>query len=140
MQEITTQSSKTLTVDEYTTPILATAEENTSVDQILETMKGEGIRHIPVTSAEGRPVGIISERDLKVFSLNPAWASKIEAADIMTETPFSVTSGTALEEVVFEMSKRKVGSALVVDGNSELQGIFTSTDALNALVEVLRGL
>ena len=36
------------------------------------------------------------------------------------------------------MSKQKIGSAVVSDHN-EIVGIFTSTDALNALVEILRG-
>lgn len=130
--------TKTLIVDEYTTPILATAHEQTSVDSLIKLMSDEKIRHIPILDKESKVKGIISERDTKVFSLNSAWAAKVNAGDIMVESPYTVTSGTPLESVVFEMSKNKLGSALVVDSDGELQGIFTSTDALNALIEVLR--
>jgi len=34
------------------------------------------------------------------------------------------------------LSNNKIGSALVLDTNDQVWGIFTTTDALNALVEV----
>ena len=37
------------------------------------------------------------------------------------------------------MSDAKIGSLIVNDDNEKLVGIFTNTDALNALIEVLRG-
>ena len=37
------------------------------------------------------------------------------------------------------MSSKKLGSAIVLDEQGDLAGIFTTTDALNALVEVIRG-
>ena len=56
----------------------------------------------------------------------------------MKKDPYIVDSTTKLSEVAFYMAKHKYGSALVQEPDGEL-GIFTSTDALNALVEVLRG-
>ena len=34
---------------------------------------------------------------------------------------------------------KKIGSAVIVDSNADDIGIFTTTDALNALIEILRG-
>ena len=56
----------------------------------------------------------------------------------MQKEPYLVSADTKLSEVAFYMSKNKYGSALVMNPDGDL-GIFTSTDALNALVEVLRG-
>jgi acetoin utilization protein AcuB len=87
---------------------------------------------------QGKAKGIISERDLKMFQ-NVEWANKLRAEDVMTHYPYIVQSGTLLEEVAFEMSRKKYGSALIVNSNSQVIAIFTVTDALNALVEILRG-
>ncbi len=59
----------------------------------------------------------------------------------MTANPYIVEPDVELEKVVFHMSKNKIGSAIVkFDGGANTEfGIFTSTDALNALLEVLRG-
>jgi acetoin utilization protein AcuB len=40
-----------------------------------------------------------------------------------------------MDEVAFEMSSRKIGSVLVTE-DDQLLGIFTVTDALNALIEI----
>ena len=56
----------------------------------------------------------------------------------MTADPYTVSIEANLDDVAFEMSRNKYGSAIVMDNNDEVYGIFTSTDALNALIEVLR--
>ena len=65
-------------------------------------------------------------------------ADAVTAGDVMAKNPYTVESGTSLEEVVFAMSRQKIGSA-VICSRGDVVGIFTSTDALNALVEILRG-
>ena len=39
--------------------------------------------------------------------------------------------------VAYRLSAEKKGSAIILDENDDLYGIFTTTDALNALVELL---
>ena len=56
--------------------------------------------------------------------------------DIMNPNLFSVYRNEGLGEVAFQLSSQKVGSALVLDESGEVYGIFTTTDALNALVEI----
>ncbi len=82
-------------------------------------------------------VGVLSDRDilLSQFRDTPSDCAK----DIMTADPYCVKRTDSLETVVFELSKNKFGSAIVLDSAEKLFGIFTVTDALNALVEVLRG-
>jgi CBS domain-containing protein len=55
----------------------------------------------------------------------------------MSDEPFVVAPDSLLEEVAEAMAKNKHGSALVVE-RATLVGIFTSTDALRALVILLR--
>lgn len=123
-------------VDEYTTPSPVTVDAATPMSDLIELMQNNEIRHIPVVSDE-RAIGIISDRDVRMV-MNVEGARSLRARDVMHADPFTVESGTSLEDVVFAMSKNKIGSAIVND-NGNIVGIFTSTDALNALVEVLRG-
>lgn len=124
-------------IDEYTSPINGSVREDTSFTQIYELMMTERIRHVPVVK-DRKPIGIISDRDVKLIK-GFEKGLDLKAKDIMVEDPYCVQVGTSLDEVAFEMSRRKIGSALVVNDSGELEGIFTSTDGLNALIEVLRG-
>ena len=56
----------------------------------------------------------------------------------MAEHPLTVSASLPLDEVAYAMSERRVGSAIVNDEKGELLGIFTATDALNALIEIVR--
>jgi len=128
---------KNILVDEYATPCEISAPPETPLTSLVEKMTNEGVRHIPILKA-GKAIGIISERDLKMFQ-NVEWAGKLKAEDIMVQYPYTVVTGTPLDEVAYEMSRNKIGSALVIDLDEKVVAIFTVTDALNALIEILRG-
>ena len=84
-------------------------------------------------------VGILSDRDVKLIETCFEDISSLKVDYVMTPDPYTVSPDTPLEEVVFTMSKEKIGSAIVISETDGYMGIFTSTDALNALLEVLRG-
>ena len=126
-----------VSVEEYTTPNPITASEESSTDELNMLMKKHGIRHIPIVKGT-EVVGIVSERDLKVVAgLNFKEKMLVKALDIMARNPVTVDSEASLDEVAFEMSRLKIGSVIVNEGNKFL-GIFTVTDALNALIEITR--
>lgn len=128
----------TLAVEEFTTPSPVTATEEESIEQIENLMKLFEIRHIPIVK-NGRVVGIISDRDLKVaLGLSSREKIAIQASDIMVQNPVTVSAGSPLEDVAFEMSQKKIGCVIVNDENDNFYGIFTVVDALNALVEITR--
>ena len=127
------------TVDEYTSPDPITVRPTANVDELQQLLNQHGIRHLPVLS-KGKVVGIISDRDIRLVSgLNLAEKLQVTAEDIMTPEPLAVTTDTLLEDVAFLMSEKKVGSVIVNETDGSFLGIFTATDALNALIEILRG-
>ncbi|MBT3982470.1 MAG: CBS domain-containing protein [Bacteriovoracaceae bacterium] len=125
-----------LQVDEFTSVCLVEAGTDDMIKDLLEIMQEKGVRHLPVKE-DGQVVGIVSERDIYCLRYKPWW-DELKARDVMTKDPFVVQSKALLREVVYEMSTRKIGSALVSDENGKVFGIFTSIDALNALIEVLQ--
>lgn len=126
-----------ITVEEFSTPSPYCIEPNEKLPEIWTLMKKEGIRHALV-QANGHFVGIVSERDLTTFSQSPDF-DQIEAQDIMSKDVATVPPDTKLYEVALKMSEGKIGSTVVQDVDADYTGIFTATDALNALVEILRG-
>jgi len=124
-----------VTVDEYTSPILVTINGGSSIDKALDLMRENRIRHLPVKDL-GKVVGIISEQDLLTHA-GKDWAAMLKVRDIMNPNLFSVYRNEGLGEVALQLASQKVGSALVLDELGEVYGIFTTTDALNALVEIL---
>ncbi|MEZ4742979.1 MAG: CBS domain-containing protein [Bdellovibrionota bacterium] len=126
-------------VSEYTTPCPITVSPETTVAEIISLLKAEGIRHLPVTDVDNKPIGIISERDINLLAKHVEQHGVMIAQDVMTPGPYLISPDLPLEKAAFDLSKYKIGSALVVEKDGTLSGIFTSTDALNALVEVMRG-
>lgn len=125
-------------VDEFTTPDPVTANEDMTIDDLRHLMEENGIRHLPVVRGD-TVVGVISDRDVRlVLGLDRAEKLHVRAADIMAAAPLTVSAATPLDEVAFAMSDKKVGSAIVNDEDGRFLGIFTATDALNALIEIIR--
>lgn len=125
-------------VEEFTTPDPISIEETMGLEELLRLMSSNGIRHLPVMR-DGELAGIISDRDVRLFAGMPLEDRKgLTAGDIMTEDLLSIDVSTPLDEAAMLMSAHKV-SSLIVREDDQFLGIFTATDALNALVEVLRG-
>ena len=124
-----------VTVDEYTSPILVMVNVSATIDSALELMQENMIRHLPVEN-QGKVVGIVSERDLLTHS-GKNWEAMLTVDDIMNPNLLSVYRTEGLGEVALQLSSQKFGSAIVLDESGDVYGIFTTTDALNALVEIL---
>lgn len=129
---------KNLTVEEFTTPCPKSVLPEATLKEVEFLMRKEGVRHLPIIDAENKIVGIVSERDVHC-AYRVGDASQYMAKDIMHPDPYIVDENTKISEVAFGMSERKIGSALVRSSEHDELGIFTSTDALNALIEIVRG-
>lgn len=124
-----------ITVQEFTSPSVITISIHDNIDTALELMQQNGIRHLPVMQNE-KIVGVLSERDV-LTHIGKDWTRMLTAEDIMNPAILSAYENDLLGEVAFQLSSQKKGSAIILDANDNLYGIFTTTDALNALVEIL---
>lgn len=104
-------------------------------------MDDHAIRHLPVQD-KGVVVGIVSERDLhhRVNRDAPkAEKETILAREIMVPDPYIVPFRTPLNEVVFEMARRRIGSVLVERGG-KLAGILSAMDVCRIFGEYLESM
>jgi acetoin utilization protein AcuB len=103
-----------------------------------ERMRNWGIRHLPVLEA-GKLVGILSQRDaLLVETLRDVDPAKVPVEDAMTTEVYLVSPDAPLGDVVGAMAEHKYGCAVVMEG-AHLAGIFTTVDALKAMITVAQG-
>jgi acetoin utilization protein AcuB len=124
------------TVRQYMTPSPWTIARNQPLSIARRMMLEHGVRHLPVLDG-GRVAGIITERDLLlVESLPGVNPTDVRVEEAMVAEPFEVTADTPLAEVVDRMLERKIGSAIVVEGDRVI-GVFTTIDGLRALRDLL---
>jgi acetoin utilization protein AcuB len=81
--------------------------------------------------------GMISQRDLGLLEANkPERLTDIKVEEAMSGEPYIVSPDAPLQAVIGTMHAHKIGSAIVVDQGKVL-GVFTTTDAIALLREVL---
>ncbi len=56
--------NKGIPITDIMTENPVTVEQNVSIDVAVEKMKNANVRHLPVVNREGKPIGVISIRDV----------------------------------------------------------------------------
>ncbi|MBI5459547.1 MAG: CBS domain-containing protein [Methanobacterium sp.] len=111
------------------------AEENEQVSHARNLMLKHGYSRILVVDQEGKPVGILTEKDLtrKMRSNGPKWKrrtiDKISIRRVMTPNLVTLTPFREVQEAVELMIKNDISSVPVVDGD-EVVGIITKSDLM----------
>jgi acetoin utilization protein AcuB len=115
------------------TPHTIGAEQTLKVARQL--MSQHHVRHLPVLQG-AELVGVLSDREVQAFEVLPG-SSLLTVEEAMVPDAYVTPASAPLELVAEEMARRRVGSALVVDG-PDVVGVFTAVDALRALADMLR--
>jgi CBS domain-containing protein len=71
------------TVAECMTPNVSTVNRNASVRQVMDVMRREKVRRVPITDGEGRLVGIIAQADLAVHYAGLDPEREIEVEEVL---------------------------------------------------------
>ena len=124
-------------VRDYMTRAPLTIGADRTLAEAHTLMRGHRVRHLPVMSAVGSLVGIVSHRDLMLIETLPGVdPSEVPVEDAMTREVFVVGSQAPLAAVAAALAEKKLGSAVVMDGE-RVVGVFTVTDACRALAALL---
>lgn len=111
-------------------PVTVTPQDTLATAQ--QKMTDGRFRRLPVVE-HGSLVGIVTDRDVRRH-VGVQERTKVVAA--MTEHPITVSPLTTIEDAVTLMLKHKIGGLPVLEGG-KLVGIITTSDALQALLDVL---
>jgi CBS domain-containing protein len=117
-------------------PIIA-EDEDTLVTKIAEDMDELGIGSVVITK-EGKPAGIITERDiaLKVLLKN-RWASEVKAKEIMAFPLVTIEPEASIDEACRLAARKRIKRLPVVE-NGMLIGIVSIRDLLTRKPEYVR--
>jgi acetoin utilization protein AcuB len=127
---------------------LITARPDTPILDARQLMLKERIRHLLVTEDDGRLVGIVTDRDIRLNLPSQAtslsvWEinhllTKLTVGEVMTRTVITIGSGSAARDAAVLMLDHSIG-ALPVTDRGQLIGIITETDIMRGFVWLTGG-
>jgi acetoin utilization protein AcuB len=100
-------------------------------------------RHLPVVDNDGKLIGMLSDRDIRLIRPSLAFVSKEDTAvqlwslavqQAAVFDPISVKPETTLKEAADLMLRWQVGGLPVVDEREKVIGMITYTDLLREFV------
>lgn len=125
------------TVKDYMTEQPFTVGREQTMQRAHELMREHQMRHLPVLHG-GKLVGIVSERDLHLVEGTPNTdPSVVRVDEAMTADPWEVSPDLSISEAAQTMADKRYGAAVVVEDRKVI-GIFTTIDALRALVDATK--
>jgi len=128
---------------------VVTASPGDSLREARERMQRRNVRQLPVVSADGTLVGILSDRDIREAILPVRFLPGTTEEDLermLSETPVervmtrkvvTATLHDALEDAIVLLADFRVNSLPVVDGTGRLAGILTRGDVLRACIQAM---
>ena len=112
-----------------------TITENASIQEAIETMKINSIRHLPVVSPDMTLVGFVTLADLKQ-GLIPSMLGDVTLSDLMIRQPITVSPDDDIEIAAQHIYKYKIGGMPVVK-DKKVVGIITGTDILRTFIDMM---
>lgn len=114
-------------------PITVTAKA--TVQEALEILKTNAIRHLPVVGKGKQLKGFITLADLRA-GLIPAMVSDLNLADLMIKNPITVGPEDDVENAARLIYRNKIGG-MPVTQKGRVVGIITESDILRAFVDMM---
>jgi len=128
--------SKLLVKDVMSSPV-ETVKENAPAHKVAELMDKDDFGCIVVTNEEGKPLGIITERDLVVRVLaKNVKPDAVNAKEVMTSPLITIEPDETISEAARRMSRLNI-RRLGVIYRGQLIGILASKDILAVMPELI---
>lgn len=128
--------SKMLVRDIMSSPVIAMGED-APANRVAELMDKHDLGCIIVTNKEGKPLGIITERDLVVRVLaKNAKPDTLKANEIMTSPLITIEPDATISDAARKMSKLDI-RRLGVIYKKQITGLLSSKDILGVMPELI---
>jgi CBS domain-containing protein len=123
------------TVKDISKRIVEKTEETTSVKDIANRMKDKNVSSLVVVDELGKPVGLVTERDLvrKVCTLD-VLSKSVRIGEIMSSPLITITSDKSPSAAADIMLQKGVRHLLIIDKDksNEFVGLITPLDFLRS--------
>jgi len=121
----------------------ATVRPEDGIKDAIWKMEHGHFHHLPVVDEQGKLIGMLSDRDIRLIRPSLAFTSKedamvqlwsISVQQAAVFDPITIKQETTLKEAAELMLRWHVGGLPVVDDRQTLVGVITYTDLLRELV------
>ena len=112
-----------------------TIKKSASIQEAIELMKVNSIRHLPVVTGQKTLAGFVTLADMKQ-GLIPSMVSDLSLTDLMIQNPITVAPDDDIEIAAQLIYKHKIGGMPVVKNDIPI-GIITETDILRAFIDMM---
>jgi arabinose-5-phosphate isomerase len=107
---------------------------DTAFTEMLREMGGKGLGATAVIDAQGRPIGVFTDGDLRRLIERGIDLRTIKAEQVMHAHPRTIRADRLAAEAADLMEQFKINCMLVVDETGVLVGAFNSNDLMRAKV------
>ncbi|NLE06718.1 MAG: CBS domain-containing protein, partial [Crenarchaeota archaeon] len=118
-------------VDDFMTRTVVTADEQSSITDIVKTMGEEHIGSVIITRNEN-PYGIFTERDLLSKVLAKGQCLVINASEVASSPLITTPAGNSIHNVAAAMALKHIKRMPVTAEDQALVGVITARDLVEA--------
>ncbi|HEX7033849.1 MAG TPA: CBS domain-containing protein [Nitrososphaera sp.] len=113
-------------------------ERTPSALDAAKLMVKSKVGSVVVVDVEGKPVGIVTERDLlkKVTALNKS-PREIAVQDIMSYPVITIMAYDSIETAAAVMKKKRIKRLVVLEQDGSIVGVLSITDITRKLAKIL---
>ena len=116
----------------------ATVDRDHTVLRAARLMREKDVGSVVVIDEKGRPVGMLTDRDLAVKVLGEGKSPETPVDEVMSHPVFAVSRDALVFDTLREMARRHVHRMPVIDGETKhIVGIVTAEAALMLLTTEL---
>src|SRR4051812_22065621 len=94
-----------------------------TLEDALALMRHHRISGLPVVDADKRPLGILTNRDVRFEK-----RLSLQVGEVMTKNPVTVRDDVSIDEAKNLLHKHRIEKLLVVDAAGKLRGLITTRD------------
>lgn len=135
------QNPSVLLAEQVMTSPVVTLTPEARISQALQQFQGKAFRHMPVVTAEGRLIGIVSDRDVLRYlaGLTERYQQQVphttdaRVEQLMTPQVLTASVDTDVRYIARLFVERRIGAMPIVK-EGELTGMITRSDVLSAVM------
>ncbi len=124
-----------LPVSLYSKKALITIKQNRSLEYALHILIENNIRRLVVVDEDGLFVGVVTQENILTFLEDDTYKTNLVASQILQKTRpiISIDMNSTIQEAIYKMNEKGIGSVMVVDSDAAPIGIFTERDTVRLI-------
>ena len=118
--------------------VAITLESTPWASDVTKLMLEKNISSVVVTNKAGKPIGIVTERDIiRKIAVKNKVLKRVAVRDIMSAPLITIKAYDSIETAAAVMAKNKIKRLVVLEEDGSLAGILSVTDINKKLAKIL---